>query len=305
MVLAGNHDTPRSTETGTILGLFSELGIEVAADEPRRLTFPALDLSVLAVSHQAWLAPDRPVLHAEGPERHQVLLLHGEVEGLLPGDRSIEYGGALLDPAELSRSDWSYVALGHYHVTKEVAPRIWYSGALEYVSTNIWGELGDEALEGVQGKGWLLVDLETGKVIRRPVPLARGVYDLPQLDARDHSPEELDRLVRQRLQAVPGGIADQIVRLVVYNVPRHVIKELDHAAIRAAKAEALHLQIDLRRPEVSREVGVGAPGPHRTLAAVVQEFLAGRPLPERVDRERFVRTGLALLERAAGEEDAG
>src|SRR6478752_4743816 len=53
VLVAGNHDTPRSTETGSILRLFEELGVDVATDEPRRLVYPALDLSVFAVPRQA------------------------------------------------------------------------------------------------------------------------------------------------------------------------------------------------------------------------------------------------------------
>ena len=53
VLVAGNHDTPRSAETGSILRLFEELGVDVAVDEARRLEYPALDLSVLAVPHHA------------------------------------------------------------------------------------------------------------------------------------------------------------------------------------------------------------------------------------------------------------
>jgi exonuclease SbcD len=53
ILIAGNHDTPRSTETGRILRLFEELGVDVATVEPRRLVYTQLNLSVLAVPHQA------------------------------------------------------------------------------------------------------------------------------------------------------------------------------------------------------------------------------------------------------------
>lgn len=49
VVVAGNHDTPRSSETGTILKLYEALGVEVVADRPRRLSFPKLDCAVVAV----------------------------------------------------------------------------------------------------------------------------------------------------------------------------------------------------------------------------------------------------------------
>lgn len=296
ILIAGNHDTPRSSETGSILRLYEELGVDVAAVEARRLVYPDLELSVMAVPHGALFESEKPVLRPEGGQRHQVLVLHGEVEGLFPVDRSsVEYGGALLDATALRREPWSYVALGHYHVQYEVSPRIWYSGALDYVSSNPWGELHDEARLKAAGKGWLLADLDTGNVTRMPVGLARGVHDLPRLDAEGRPAAEVDRRIAELLQAVPGGLPDAIVRLVIDNIPRHVVRELDHTAIRAAKALALHLQLDFRRPEASAPAGSGAPGRHQTLPEVVADYLGRRPLPERVARGAFVALGLELL----------
>ncbi len=296
VLIAGNHDTPRSVETGSILGLFEELGVDVVADKERRLVYPRLDLSILAVPHQA-LAGERPALRPEGDERYQVLMLHGEVEGVFPEDRSAaEYGGAIIGLREMAPEAWSYVALGHYHVQHQVAPRAWYAGSLEYVSPNMWGELTDELNHGIHGKGWLLVDLEDGSVTRMPVPLERRIVDLEPIRAEGHNAASLDALIAERLRAVPGGIANRVVRLRVYDIPRHVARELDHAAVRAFKSEALHLHLDLRRPDVHRTVGVGAPGHRQTLPEVVAAYLKGRPLPAELDREAFVTLGRELMD---------
>ncbi len=295
IAIAGNHDTPRSSDIGSILRLYEELGVHVANDEPRRFAFPELGLSVTAVPHAALQASDVK-MHPEGDEPFQVLTVHGEVEGLLPGDRSLmEYGGLPISIEELRREKWSYCALGHYHVQHEVFPRCWYSGSLEYTSTNIWGELVEEALKGLPGKGWLLVDLETGKVESRPVPSARRIWDAPMIDADGLSPAEIDRAIGERVNLVPGGIHDAIVRLVVENIPRAVMRELDHAALRMARADALHFHLDCRRPISSRMVGNAAPGKRQTLPELVGEFLGRRPLPERISRERFVSLGLELM----------
>ena len=305
-LVAGNHDTPRATETGSILRLFQELGIQVAADDAEAVSFPDLDLALTLVPHQALMAADRLALEPQASARYQVLVVHGEVDGLFPLDRWwAEPGGALLDPAELVRGDWSYVALGHYHVMREVRERIWYAGAVEYTTPNPWGELIEERKSGARGKGWLLIDLESGKVERHYLKLERRLIDLNPIDAVDHSAEEIDRLLQERLASVKGGIADQVVRLVVHDIPRHQTRELDHAAIRAAKAAALHFHLDLRRPEVHRTIGVGAPGPRQTLTDVVRGFLARRPLPEKVDRDAFVDRGVALLESVSFDPDTG
>jgi len=297
VLIAGNHDTPRSTETGSILRLFEELGVDVATDEARRLVYPALDLSVLAVPHQALVGGARPSLRPDGSERHRVLLLHGEVEGVFPFDRSAaEYGGALLNLQELAPAEWSYVALGHYHVQHEVAPRVWYAGSLEYVSPNVWGELIDEADHGLSGKGWLLADLERNTVERHEVPLARAILDLEPVEAEGLPAAAVSALIAERVRAVPGGVEDRIVRLRVWNIPRHVARELDHAGIRALKSAALHFQLDLRRPEIHRTIGMGAPGRRQTLPELVRGYLERRPLPAELDREAFVRLGESLMD---------
>jgi DNA repair exonuclease SbcCD nuclease subunit len=296
VLVAGNHDTPRSTETGSILRLFTELGVEVAIDEPRRLVFPALDLSVLAVPHETMIAAERPLLRPEGRERRQVLALHAEVEGSFPFDRTgLEYGGAVVAPRDLHLDEWTYVALGHYHVQHRVGPRAWYAGALDYVTPNIWGELADDHAHGLTGKGWLLVDVDAGTVERRPVPLARAVMDLEAIHAEGLTAADVDGLIVERVGAVAGGVRDRIVRLRVYDAPRHVARELDHAAIRALKAEALHFHLDVRHPETERTVGLGSPG-RQTLPEIVAAYLARRPLPADIDREAFVRRGVELMD---------
>jgi exonuclease SbcD len=280
VLIAGNHDTPRSVETGTILRLFEELGVDVAIDEARRLVYSSLDLTVFAVPHQALAGTQRPSLRPEGKERHQVLVLHGEIEGMFPPDRSAaDYGGALVSLNEFGPEDWTYVALGHYHVQHRVAGRAWYAGSLEYVSPNLWGELIEEEHLGPPGKGWLLADLDSGRVERRAVPRTRDILDLEPVQAEGKSAATVDALIAERLQAVPGGIADKIVRLRVFDIPRHIARELNHAALRTYKSEALNFHLDLRRPVIQRVVG-----------------LTSRPLPAELDREAFVRLGRELMD---------
>jgi DNA repair exonuclease SbcCD nuclease subunit len=297
ILIAGNHDTPRSAETGSILRLFEELGVDVATDEARRLVYPALDLMVLAVPHQALASVERPSLRPAGDERFRVLLLHGEVENVYPGDRAgSDYGGAQIAARELSPKDWTYIALGDYHVQYQVDERVWYAGALEYVSPNFWGDLRRERELGVRGKGWLLVDLESGKVERQLVPKSREVLDLDYIEAEGLSAPALDALIAERIEKIRGGIEGKIVRLKVYNVPRHIARELDHTTIRAYKAAALHFRLDLRRPEARRTVGIGSPGRRQTLPELVRSYLEQRSLPAQIDREEFVRAGTELVE---------
>ncbi len=303
LIIAGNHDTPRSVEAGSILKLFEEIpGVVVATKEVRRVILEQLDASVWLVPHAALVGGAQPELVPRDSSRRQILVAHGEIAGVLPGDRSsLEYGGVVLEPKDLHLDRWSYVALGHYHVAHRVAPNAWYCGALEYVSPNPWGELRDEAKGGKPGKGWLLVELEDAvRVEFHPVPLARRLIDLEPIDGSGRGAEEISLLLRQRVERVPGGIEGQVVRQVVYNVPRLVARELDHALIRDYKSRALHYHLDVRWPAPRREVGVGAPGRSARLEEIVADFLKKRVLPPGMDRGRLMELAagyLAVVER--------
>jgi len=299
VLIGGNHDTPRSVEAGSILKLMAVLGVDVVDDAARRLHYPELDLSVLAVPHAALLGERRSAEWTrDARARWNVLMLHPEVPGLFP-EGVTDYGGARVDLAELEGGGggaFDYVALGHYHIVHEVAPRIWYSGSLEYTSPNIWGEWRAEQ-ELRRTKGFLVADLETGKLDRVAVEPRRRIYDFPWLDASGMTAAELDAAIRERLAGLPCALEGAVVRLVVREVPRALAQALDHEALRAARAAALHFHLDLRRPDPRRrEVGVGGPGGRQPLAELVADYLGRRPLDADLDRARLVALGREYLE---------
>jgi len=204
---------------------------------------------VLAVPRQALVQPERPALRPERGAAVNILLLHGEMEGLIGTDRAVaEYGGGVITRAELGAAQWDYVALGHYHVANAVAANTWYPGALEYVTTNPWGELRDEAQAKRPGKGYLLVDLPGARVSFRPVAPARRFVDLLPLDAAGLGPKEIDSRIAERVAGAKPPIDDQVVRLVVQDVARATARDLGDSAIRGYKARALNFLLDLRRP---------------------------------------------------------
>src|SRR5258705_11189291 len=63
---------------------------------------------------------------------------------------------------ELGAEHWDYVALGHYHVYRQVEPKAFYSGSLDYTSTNSWGEMAEEREMGIGGEGGIEDGISTG-----------------------------------------------------------------------------------------------------------------------------------------------
>lgn len=300
VMVAGNHDTPRSTETGSILRLFASLGLHVVDGEPRALEFPALDLSVLAVADNQH---PRPLLTPPGTHRWNVLLLHGEVEGMLgPFAATQAMNAEGIPQRDLHQAQWDYIGLGHYHVYRRLSPNQFYSGSLDYTSTNVWGEMMEEQLAGVPGKGIIEHDLATGQHTFHHLPTARAFVDLPALSARGLTTEEVNQRVAAAVEGCQGGIDDKVVRLVVRDMPRHITRQLDHRQLREYRRRALHFHLDTRRPEMIRSVGHGAPGRRPSLADFVRDKLRERLVSADVDRDALVELGLRYLKDAEERE---
>jgi DNA repair exonuclease SbcCD nuclease subunit len=317
VVVAGNHDMPRSTETICILRLFEQgfvarerdgadqalraLPILVADREARRLEFPHLGLSVLAVPD---LPPGTVDLAPDPAWKYNVLLLHGEVKGALPNADTADRAAMQIALEDVARPGWDYVALGHYHVYKRVADHVLYSGSLDYTSTNPWGELAEEKEAKLPGKGMIERDLRTGKQTFHPLPVTRAFLDLPPIEGSGMSAADLDAAIQRAVSRVKDGIDGKVVRLVARDVPRHIARELDHKALRELQRRALHFHLDTRRPEVVRRHVSGSPGRRPSLAEMLRESLRARAVPSDVEREALVALGRQYLEAAEMAEPA-
>ena len=297
VMVAGNHDTPRTAETGCILHLFKPLGINVVDAEAKRIPVDRHDLMILAVPD---MQGKRPLLEPDPTAKYNILLLHGEIEGVLPNyGRELDRSPMEITKEELAADKWDYVALGHYHVYRSVAPNAFYSGSLDYTSTNPWGELAEEREARIAGKGIIEYDLANKTHRFHPIPPSRPWVDLAPLSGSGLSPSALDDAIRDALERCDGGIDEKIVRLVVRDVPRHILRELDHKAIRDYKRKALHFHLDTRRPEIVRpEKGQAAPGRRASLADTVRDKLRSRVLTENINREALVELGLHYLREA-------
>ena len=302
VMVAGNHDTPRTAETGCILRLFAPLGIHVVEGAAQRIELPERGVSILAVPD---LPGGLPALTPDPAARYNILLLHGEVEGVLPEYmRQVDRAGVAVTKHELGAERWDYVALGHYHVYREVGPNAYYSGSIDYTSANAWGELREERAAGISagldgGKGLIEHDLATHEHRFHTLRVSRPLVDLPAIDASGMTVADLNDAIRGRAEACPGGgIDDKIVRLIVRDVPRHIVRELDHKTLREFKRRALSFHLDTRKPELVHRSAGGAPFRRPSLAETVREKLQARVLGEALDRAAFVQLGLQYLQDA-------
>ena len=293
ILIAGNHDLPRASETGCILGLFRQLGLHVVDSEARRVDLPDRGVSILAVPD---LPGPLPALVGNPAARYNVLVLHGVIPGLLPDwFTASDRARTEVSIEDLTKADWDYVALGHYHVYQRIKKNVFYSGAIDYTSASPWGELYVEAKAKIPGKGLVEHDLDSGRHVFHHLPAARKHIDL-EVPAYTLAPAEIDRQIAALLSKVQ--LDGNIVRVVLQDAQRHVVRELNHAALREYQRRALHFQLDARRPDPKSATLSGATGKRLSLADIVREKLRTRQIETDLDREALVTLGLSYLKEA-------
>lgn len=232
LIIAGNHSTPKTIEQGSPVQLLADIpNVIVAAQEQRTWCSADKRVGVSMMPHAAVLSGQIPLRSGGDLE---ILLIHGATPGLhRPAD--LDGVGAPFDPSVAGA--WAYVALGDYHVCRQVAPNAWYAGSLEFVSSNPWGEIKERG-----EKGWLLVTLDSGKspvVAFRPVA-TRSHLDFPVIDGEGRSSAEVAALIPE----IPFGA---VVRQVVTGMSRLERRALQmHPVVRSGRLAALHFNLDAR-----------------------------------------------------------
>jgi DNA repair protein SbcD/Mre11 len=299
VLIAGSQDAPRASESGSILRLLGEIpGVHVVDDGMRAVRLEALDASVLCLPHPAGagLEPGRG-LEPDADAGTNVLLIHGVVVDGAPDVTRLRFtadGIAPVPRSALGEAAWDYIALGHHHVATRLAPNLWYAGSTERVGADVWAEA-----DGA--KGWVLYDTNRGAGELQEIA-TREVVDLEPIAGRGPDgcwldAAALDARIREGAESVPGGLAGRIVRQVLTDVPRDLLRRLDHEGIRSLKADAFHYHLDARPPAV--RAGHGPPRP-RPLEEELSRFLAGwEPTPDGIDRDRLVALGQRYLSAAA------
>jgi DNA repair exonuclease SbcCD nuclease subunit len=214
-----------------------------------------------------------------------------------------EFGGAQIDIEDLRIERWDYVALGHYHIATQLAPNMWYSGALERTSTNLWIETG--------AKGFVTFDTTTRATAFHPVA-TRPIVELPRLSARNPGPDggylepsAIDAAIRERVDRVKGGIDGKIVRLVLEDLPRELFRDLDHRRLREYRARALHFHLDARRPSHRERLPEIPAGPPRSLEEETEQFLRNvwQPTGGDIEVDRLVALAAEYLAHAGVDDE--
>jgi hypothetical protein len=294
VMIAGNHESPRSAEAGCILRLFENIpGVIVKDSQYEAVKLPELDTAVYCLPHRGLGELSTLQIEPDPGSRHNVLMLHGTLEGI--GGNM--YGGTTISRSQVLGSGWDYIACGHYHLHTKLADNAYYSGAIEYTSFNPWEEVG----KNLPKKGFIEFDTDSKKQTFHPTR-AREYLSLPPIHGEGLSASEIMERIGEAADGVRGGLEDKVARLVVWDVPRKVQVDLDHAKLREIRAGALHFDLSFRLP---RPKGMAASTATQTVRRTLEqewaEYVEGYALPGGVEREAFKMLGLEYLSQVSAE----
>lgn len=281
VLISGNHSTPRLRETGNIFRIFEHLKHMHPVHEPGGKTVVVGDATIYATPHSvspalsdltAGLRPSRDT-------KYGVLLLHAGVVGT--DTYKMDEFSEQTVPYENISADWDYVALGHYHEFKKVAPRAYYSGSTERLSIS----------EANQKKGMVEVDLDSGDVKFHELS-TRPMLDLEPLDAQALTSSEILGEARERLSA--SAIDEKIVRLVIKNVSSEAYRALDAPAIKRLGGSALYFDLKIEKADAEGEAQKGETQ-IGLLADEFKKYVAGLDFPEE-KKTKLMDLGMPYLE---------
>jgi exonuclease SbcD len=296
VMVAGNHDTPRTAETGCILGLFKSARNHVVEGEaqwiPRRRARPG-------DSRGSRHGQGKPRLEPDPTAKYNILLLHGEIEGVLP-----KYGRELdRSPMEITSKSWvREVGLRRARTLSRlpsIAPNAFYPGLARLHEHQSVGRAGRRArwdrregnhrARSRHRKTHKFHSLPPARPLGRSrSAVRRGT--LAGLARRSDS--RCARQLRRRHRR-----QDRAARRARRSAPHPARARSQGAARVQAKGAALSSRYAAARDRAPGE-GPGAPGRRASLADTVRDKLRSRPLTENIDREALVELGLHYLREA-------
>lgn len=283
VLIAGNHETPRSSEAGCILALFENLPNTKAVFHQIQ-TVKTEQASLLCIPSRGLFEIERTVISPDPHAKVNILLIHGVLDGLGGSEPAIP-----VSRGKILSDDWDYIGMGDWHTHTKIANNAYYAGSTDFTSSNIWEE-------SYTPKGIIEYETQTREMKFHPVQ-PRTVIDLPVIDAYDLTADEINEAMARN--AENAGIDDAIVRQRVFNLTHSVRIGLSGELIRDLRARALHYQFDPRTPHATGDQ-VSHPGEEptherRTLEDEWKIFAAAVPLPQDVDREKLIQAGLNYL----------
>jgi DNA repair exonuclease SbcCD nuclease subunit len=298
VLIAGNHETPRLRETGSVFRLFEHLEnvYPVYKGKYECIVFPEHELKVHAIPHcmdAESLQKSLEMLVVDKDSRYNIAMLHAAIIGVSAFHWN-EFNEQNV-PSGYLKHEFDYIALGHYHEFVKVDENAYYSGSMERINFL-------ETTHKVKGYVEMNFEDQSGAPqdndfeIFYPEPIfheipTRSMIDLIPIDCSLIDKFEIGNEILKKIEVEKP--LDKILRLKIRNLPIEVYRTLDFNKFRKLTSEALHFEFQY---EVTKETGeLQAPSiKFDLLGNEFMEFLTKEAI-EGLDKDKLESLGLEYL----------
>ena len=262
VIIAGNHEHPKLKETGHIFSIFDHIEHvypvyhekyekHVFEIQGKKVAIHAFPQTVTKKEFNENLKK----LKKKQDSDYNIVLAHGGVSGIKVFTMN-DFNEQII-PEEYLKTDFDYMALGHYHKYTKVAGNAFYAGSTEYFT---FTEAGEQ-------KGFIEITLNDKKLKPGFVPLElRSMIDTKPVNCLILSLDDVMKKIKEIIIEVkPNG---KIFRITLDNIPAHIYRGVDFGSIREWSKDALHYEI---KANIVRE-GESKPSETSKIDALSREF---------------------------------
>lgn len=305
IVIAGNHDTPKISTTGTITQSLDTLPNvhAVTADSSSQQRgyrqIPVGQVLVHAISDAptedeltGWISSLEP----DDNYRWNILVLHAGVRSLAREIFSGEFNEHHVDKGLLDRGQFDYIALGHYHKRMEIKlsshTTAYYSGATERFSFN----------ESEYSPGFLRLEFsDEGITCTEELVQTRDFIRLEPVDCKNLTTREIQTRI---VDALPeqDQIANSLLSLKLTRIDPGTYSVLAEEYLDDLRDRTLETNLQIYTPD---ELEMNEVSLHFSdLRTEFADFINNRAsVDQDIDVEDLISTGQQFLGKAMGEED--
>ena len=236
IVISGNHETPKLTETGNIFKIFDHLDHIYPIYDNKYETIPfkigSKKIIIHAVPHcqtKEGFLDNLKKVKPDNSADFNVFMAHGAVTGIK--EFKMNEFNELFIPTEALSKDFDYIALGHYHKYTEIIGNAFYSGSSERLT-----------FAEVEGKkGCIEIELDSSKSHKFIEINTRSMIDAIPINCSNLTIEEITRNIQEIIQKIKPQ--DKIFRMRLENISSHIYRGIDFNQIRKQCRGAVHFEI--------------------------------------------------------------
>lgn len=289
VMISGNHSSPRMKTSGSIFEAFEILDNVYPVYHSKYKEVIIKDIALHCIPHMSTEEELNKVFDDLMPNsnaKYNIIVAHLGVTADVQYKMG-EFNELIIPQGILKRkSNFDYIALGHYHKNLPLADNCCYSGSTERFGFN----------EAGQDKGFLEINLSQKKKVFIPLKV-REMIAFDPINCRDLNIKEILDKVEQ---LVDGRTRGSILQITFENITRHQYTELDFQKLRDLAEDSVHLKIVCNFiSEKGKEIIKTAIG---TLTAEFETFIEHQDIKD-LDKKKLKTLGANYLSIAKEAEE--